>query len=73
MINTKFSLRDIVNINPNLEGVSLNDVALNPWIIREIRVNENGVSYSLFSTKANAGTGYYEYALISSCEEEKKR
>lgn len=72
MISTKFSLGDIVNINPNLEGVSSHDVALNPWIVREIRVNTSGVSYSLFSTNANASTGYYEYALVFPCENGEK-
>ena len=61
----KFSLGDIVNVNPDLEGVSISDVKLNPWKIREIRINKTGISYSLISmVEKDAGTGYYEYALI---------
>jgi len=64
-INLKFALGDIVNVNPDLEGVSKYDVSLNPYKIISIRIDNLGISYRLHSLKADASTAYYDYALIS--------
>lgn len=64
-INLKFALGDIVNVNPDLEGVCKDDVSLNPYKIVTIQIDNLGISYRLHSMTANASTAYYEYALIS--------
>lgn len=59
----KFDIGDLVDVNPGLPGVSLEDVKLNPWKVREISISEDDITYRLSSK--NSGTGYFEWGLVA--------
>ena len=60
---TKFDIGDTVEVCDHPDS-NKGDIAKNPWVVREIRIRKDGISYILDSLVAKvASTSYYEFAI----------